>query len=64
VKKAKDEKPVNVNVLMTDMDRLIAFNHSQNKACQRIVLTPDQYAAFLQKNHNQPYYRNVLVVSQ
>ena len=64
MRKPKDEKPVNVNVLMTDMDRLIDFNRSQNKSCPRVVLTADQYAAFLEKNHNQPYYRDVLVVSQ
>ena len=64
MRKPTDEKPVNVNTLLSDMDRLIDFNRSQNKVCRRVVLTSDQYVAFLEKNHNQPYYRNVLVVSQ
>ena len=64
MRKFREEKAVNVNTLLSDMDRLIDFNHNQNKACPRVVLTPDQYIAFLEKNHNQPYYRNVLVVSQ
>lgn len=62
--KATEGKAVNGKTLLSDMDRLIDFNRSQNKACPRVVLTPDQYAVFLKKNHNQPYYRDVLVVSQ
>jgi len=57
-------KPINVSALLEDMDRLIEFNRLNNKDCKRIMLTAEQYVAFLKKNNNQPYYRKTLIVSQ
>lgn len=55
---------VDVKTLLLDMDRLIDFNHVNQKTIPRIVLTQEQYRAFLKRNRDSQFYRDVLVVPQ